>query len=144
MHKATKRSSARIASVEVMARYKRGQSISDMDTNASLNLKTACLTCVLLNCSPQSRRYVYLLPDYEYDPSADCPLFKKFIAEVLVKEGTIETDLSLVSLFQELLGYSLTPETKREVMVWMFGEGGNGKSVAISVIEVCQPYVDVD
>jgi putative DNA primase/helicase len=38
-------------------------------------------------------------------------------------------------LFQELLGYSLTPDTRHEVMVWMFGEGGNGKSVAISVVE---------
>lgn len=136
MHKATKRSSARIASVEVMARYKRGQSISDMDTNASLNLKNGVLDLRSLELFPHNRddMFTYCL-DYEYDPSADCPLFKKFIAEVLVKEGTIETDLSLVSLFQELLGYSLTPETKREVMVWMFGEGGNGKSVAISVIE---------
>lgn len=136
MHKATKRSSARIASVEVMARFKRGQSISDMDTNASLNLKNGVLDLRSLELLPHSRddMFTYCL-DYEYDPNADCPLFKKFIAEVLVREGTTETDISLVKLFQELLGYSLTPETKREVMVWMFGEGGNGKSVAISVIE---------
>jgi len=136
MHKATKRSSARIASVEVMARFKRGQSISDMDTNASLNLKNGVLDLRSLELLPHSRddMFTYCL-DYEYDPNADCPLFKKFIAEVLVREGTTETDQTLVDLFQELLGYSLTPETKREVMVWMFGEGGNGKSVAISVIE---------
>ncbi len=136
MHKATKRSSARISSVEIMARFKRGQSVNDMDTNASLNLRNGVLDLRSLELLPHNRddMFTYCL-DYDYDPSADCPLFKKFISEVLVKEGTAETDEALVKLFQELLGYSLTPETKREVMVWMFGEGGNGKSVAISVIE---------
>lgn len=136
MHKATKRSSARISSVEIMARAKRGQSVNQMDTNESINLKNGVFNLRSLELLPHNRddMFTYCL-DYEYDPAADCPQFKKFISEVLVKDGTIETDWSLVKLFQELLGYSLTPHVKREVMVWMFGEGGNGKSVAISVIE---------
>lgn len=136
MHKATKRSSARIGSVEIMARAKRGQSVNQMDTNESINLKNGALNLRALELIPHNRddMFTYCL-DYEYDPAADCPQFKRFISEVLVKDGTTETDHALVKLFQELLGYSLTPHVKREVMVWMFGEGGNGKSVAISVIE---------
>ena len=41
----------------------------------------------------------------------------------------------MVLLFQELLGYSLTPDIKRGVMTWMFGEGSNGKSVAIHIVK---------
>lgn len=136
MHKATKRSSARIASVETMARFKRGQAVHDMDTSEAINLKNGAFNLRSLELFPHERSdmFTYCL-DYEYDNTQDCPLFKRFISEVLVKEETTETDEALVSMFQELLGYSLTPETKREVMVWMFGEGGNGKSVAISVIE---------
>ncbi len=136
MHKATKRSSARIASVEIMARFKRGQAVSEMDASDAINLRNGTLNLHSLELLPHSRDdfFTYCL-DYEYDPKADCPQFKKFIAEVLIREGTTETDQALVNLFQELLGYSLTPEIKHEVMIWMFGEGGNGKSVAISVIE---------
>ncbi len=136
MHKATKRSSARISSVEIMARSKRGQSVNRMDTNESINLKNGVFNLRSLELFPHSPDdlFTYCL-DYDYEPTADCPLFKKFISEVLVKEGTTDTDHDLVNLFQELLGYSLTPDVRREVMVWMFGEGGNGKSVAISVIE---------
>lgn len=136
MHSATKRSSSRISSVESMSRSKKGVAVEKMNVDDSLNLLNGVLSLKSLLLRPHDREdmFTYCL-EYDYDPNADCPLFKKFIAEVLVKEGATETDPDLVSLFQELLGYSLTPDIKHEVMVWMFGEGGNGKSVAISVVE---------
>lgn len=136
MHAATKRSSARLSSVEAMGRPKRGVAVNRINIDESLNLANGALSLKSLELRPHSKDdlFTYCL-DYEYDPNADCPLFKKYIADVLVLEGTTTTDENLVMLFQELLGYSLTPDTRHEVMVWMFGEGGNGKSVAISVVE---------
>lgn len=136
MHAATKRSSARLSSVEAMSRPKRGVAVNRINVDESLNLANGALSLKSLELRPHAKDdlFTYCL-DYEYDPSADCPLFKKYIADVLVIENTTTTDENLVMLFQELLGYSLTPDTRHEVMVWMFGEGGNGKSVAISVVE---------
>lgn len=136
MRKATKRSNGRITSVEGMARSFNAKPISAFDVRDSLNLKNGTLNLHSLELQPHKcdDLFTYQL-DYEYDPNAQCPLFQKFISEVLVKEGTIETDYELVMLFQELLGYSLTTQTKRQIMVWMFGEGGNGKSVAVDVIQ---------
>jgi putative DNA primase/helicase len=136
MHAATKRSSARLSSVEIMSRPKRGVAVERVNIDDSLNLSNGVLSLRSLELRPHQREdlFTYCL-DYEYDEVATCPLFEKFISEVLVKEGTTETDQELVLLFQELLGYSLTPDVRHEVMVWMFGEGSNGKSVAIGVVE---------
>lgn len=136
MKGATRRSSARSASVETLARFKRGIAVDKVDIDDSLNLSNGVLSLASLELRPHDRDdlFTYCL-DYDYDPSAKCPIWERYISEVLVKEGTTETDTDLVLLFQELLGYSLTPHTKHEVMIWMFGEGSNGKSVAISVVE---------
>lgn len=77
---------------------------------------------------------------YDYDPSATCPRYEQFLSEVLVKEdqdanGQWMTDFELCQLYQEMTGYSLTNDTKFEVMTWLSGEGGNGKSVAIAVTQ---------
>jgi putative DNA primase/helicase len=48
--------------------------------------------------------------------------------------GEYSTDHDLILLVQELIGYSLTNETQYEVMAWLWGAGGNGKSVLIEVI----------
>lgn len=136
MRSATKRSSARVASVETMSRAKRGVAVERMDVDDSLNLANGVLSLASLELRPHDREdlFTYCL-DYDYDPTAQCPIWERSVNEWLVKEGTTETDLELVLLFQELLGYSLTPDVKRGVMAWMFGEGSNGKSVAIHVIK---------
>lgn len=136
LHKATKRSSGRIASVEIMARSKRRAETPRFNAMESMNLKNGTLDLRSLELLPHAPEdlFSYCL-DYEYDPAADCPLFKKFVGDVLVHEGTTDTDENLVLLFQELLGYSLTTQTNHQVMVWMPGEGSNGKSVAISILK---------
>lgn len=136
MHNSTKRSSSRVSSVEIMARKKRALSVTKFDVDESLNLANGVLSLKSLELRPHERddMFTYCL-DYGYEPTADCPLFKKFISEVLVYEGTTTPDPDLANLFQELLGYSLTPDVKHEVMIWMFGDGSNGKSVAISILE---------
>lgn len=136
LHKATKRSSHRIHSVDDMARKKRKAATPRFNAMESLNLSNGTLDLRSLELLPHDPDDLctYCL-DYAYDPKADCPRFKKFLREVLVVEGTLEPDEALISLLQELFGYSLTTQTKHQVMAWMTGEGGNGKSVVIAIIK---------
>lgn len=147
LHKATKRSSHRINSVDAMAQKKRKASTPSFNVAESLNLANGTLDLRSLELLPHDRADLctYCL-DYIYDPAATCTRFKRFLCEVLVKEGTTETDQELVDLLQELVGYSLTTQTKYQVMVWMSGEGSNGKSIAIAIIKALlgQMAVSVD
>ena len=65
---------------------------------------------------------------YPYDPSADCPLWLRFLAEVL------EGDTERIRLLQEWSGYLLTPDTSLQRMLALLGDGGNGKSVALDLL----------
>lgn len=133
---ATQRSKNRIASVEGMARGRCAVATSILNYGNTLNLHNGVLDLdtLILRSHSQDDNFTYCLP-YDYDPNATCPRFEQFMAEVFVKEGTIETDPELVRLYQESLGYALTNDTKHEVMFWFSGDGGNGKTVAITMIQ---------
>jgi len=64
-----------------------------------------------------------------HDPGAKCPTWKRFLSEVL------EDDSQLIDLFQEFVGYLLVPDTSHHKALVLVGEGANGKSTAIQVIE---------
>lgn len=67
--------------------------------------------------------------DLDYDVSARCPLWEMFLDEVL-------PDKSLQALLQEFLGAIFIDRTKSkiETMLWLFGNGANGKSVVFDTI----------
>ena len=64
-----------------------------------------------------------------HDPNAKCPTWERFLSEVLAN------DSQLIDLFQEFLGYLLVPDTSHHKALVLVGEGANGKSTAIQVIE---------
>lgn len=133
---ATTRTRSRVASIEGMAQAQRAVSADRLNTLNVLNLENGTLDLDTLTLNPHDRDdYLTYVLSYKYDPEAIAPRFERFVSEVLVKEGTTETDFELCQLFQELLGYGLTNDTRHEAMVWMPGEGGNGKTVAITVIQ---------
>jgi putative DNA primase/helicase len=72
----------------------------------------------------------YQLP-YKYDSSAKCPLFLKFLGEVLPDE-------SAQQILAEYLGYLFirngNKSIKAEKMLVLFGSGANGKSVVFEII----------
>lgn len=70
--------------------------------------------------------FTYILP-YAYDPMATCPLWDKFLGQVLPEE---EARL----LLGEYIGYCLTSNLKLEKMAVLYGTGANGKSVCTDVI----------
>lgn len=57
----------------------------------------------------------------EYDPQADCPRFKQFLAEVF------EPHPDVIPWLQKALGYSLTGSVREQCFFICWGTGGNGK-----------------
>ncbi len=70
----------------------------------------------------------YVLP-FEYNPLADCPMFKQFLNEVL-------PDKSKQNVLAEYLGsiFIKNKVLKLEKMLLLYGGGSNGKSVVFEVL----------
>lgn len=120
---ATKRTKARIASVEGMARNKRYVKADDLDSAELLNLQNGTLnlrTKVLQPHDPDDR-LTYCLP-YAYDSAATAPNWQKLLESL---------DPEIVCFLQEFAGYSLTPDTRHEIAVWLYGPPGGGKSTIL-------------
>jgi len=65
-----------------------------------------------------------------YDPNAKCPEWDKFLKRVM------NNDPDLTAYLQKCVGYSLTGDTRTELVFFVYGEGQNGKSTFISAIRV--------
>ena len=69
-----------------------------------------------------------------YEPNARAPRWERFLAEVLVTE-TGELDSELAAFVQRAVGYSLTGETREQVLLLLVGpRGSNGKSVLLETL----------
>jgi putative DNA primase/helicase len=66
---------------------------------------------------------------YDYDARGCCPKWLAFLDRVL------EGDAERIALLQEWCGYLLTPDTSLHKFVVLEGEGANGKSVVLDVVE---------
>ena len=65
---------------------------------------------------------------YSYDPQAECPQWHAFLDRVL-------PDQDAQRLLAEYIGYCLMPDHTMEKMLLLYGEGLNGKSVTLEIIE---------
>lgn len=63
-----------------------------------------------------------------YDPNASCPTFDHFICEVF------EDDKDLMHFVKKAVGYSLTGRTSEQAMFILIGDGANGKSTFINLL----------
>lgn len=68
--------------------------------------------------------------NYDYIADADCPLWKRFLSEVLLEPGQI-------SILQEYLGLLFVnrEKLKLEELLMLYGSGSNGKSVVYETIK---------
>jgi putative DNA primase/helicase len=64
----------------------------------------------------------------------DCPLFKKFLAETVPLDPFGAPDKATLVFLQQWFGYCLTGLTKEQVFLFIYGPGGNGKSVLMDTI----------
>ena len=73
---------------------------------------------------------------YVYDAAAECPLWQQFLDRVL-PEGEAQ------QLLAEFTGYCLMRHHRLEKMLWLYGQGQNGKSVTLEVVEALLGSVNV-
>ena len=66
--------------------------------------------------------------NYVYDAKAECPMWHDFLDRVLP-----ETESQQV--LAEFIGYCLMKGHDLEKMLWLYGEGLNGKSVTLEIVE---------
>lgn len=71
---------------------------------------------------------------FPFDALADCPMFRRWLADMLVHDGTAKTDFSLVSFVQEMMGYCLTADTSHRTSFWIIGGPGTGKSTLVNLM----------
>lgn len=63
-----------------------------------------------------------------YNPESACPNFIEFLNSVF------ENDCDLISFVQRAVGYSLTGSTSEQCLLILIGDGANGKSTFINII----------
>jgi putative DNA primase/helicase len=64
-----------------------------------------------------------------YDPDASCPRWEEFLNQVF------GGDKELIDYIQRAVGYSLTGDTSEQVVFLCHGNGANGKSVLLGLLE---------
>lgn len=99
--------------------------------NIILNLQNGTLViddegiCDLREHNPEDF-IQYVLP-FAYDPEAQCPMFDKFLSEILPEEDVRK-------VVQEFFGYCLSRNLHLEKMLVLLGSGANGKSVLLNIL----------
>jgi putative DNA primase/helicase len=68
------------------------------------------------------------IANVEYDPLADCPLWKQFIWEIMNFKADV------ISFVQTAAGLALTGDISEQSMFILFGSGANGKSIFLNTI----------
>lgn len=111
-------------------------SASELDThidllvvgNGTLNLRTGELL-------PSQREHLLTRGiEVDYDPSAECPRWLEFLAQVL-------PDRELMRYIWTALGYSLTGHVSEQIFFFLYGTGKNGKSTFVTTImNLLGPY----
>ena len=131
----------RVANLLYMADCKLRIKVSQLDThpyllnclNGTLNLRTGELQ--------EHRREDYLtkLVHFDYKPEAECPMFVKFLGEIMgispeASESDLERADSLMNYLQKAIGYSLTGDVSEKAVFCLFGDGSNGKTTLLETV----------
>ena len=91
--------------------------------NGMVNIETGAIT-------PHLREYWSLRQmSYCYDPDAECKEWLAFL------ESVTDGDEAKQNLIQEMFGYCLTRDVRYQKCFCLLGEGSNGKSVLLNVLE---------
>jgi P4 family phage/plasmid primase-like protien len=90
--------------------------------NGVVDLKTGEL-------NPHSAEYMMTMQSpIEYDPKADCPMWKQFIKSIFIDDD------ELIQYVQRAVGYSLTGDIREQCFFILHGRGSNGKSTFLDII----------
>lgn len=112
------------------------QDETDLDNQPSLvNLQNGVLDMSVMALHTRNAKHLFTAQlGFSYDAKAKCPQWEKFIGEVLVNPARI-TDDDMIAFVQEAFGYSLTASVEHEISFWLIGEGANGKSTMMKILD---------
>jgi P4 family phage/plasmid primase-like protien len=82
----------------------------------------------LIFTPPSHELFTTTARDFDFNPDAECPLWRKFLEEVL-------PDPAVRAFAQDIMGLAQIPYTNMHKFFLFFGEGANGKSVFMDVLE---------
>lgn len=88
---------------------------------------------------PHNRKQLHSkISSVTYDPTATCPMFDKFLNEIM------DGDAEMISFLAAATGYSLTGDIKEQATFFSHGNGQNGKSVLNNVVKnIMGDYAEV-
>lgn len=90
--------------------------------NGTLDLRTG-----RLGPSDPGRLITRLAP-VVYDPDARAPTWERFLSDVM------DGDAAMIDFLQRAVGYSLTGDTREQVLFILYGSGANGKSTLLETL----------
>lgn len=73
--------------------------------------------------------FTFVRLPYDYNVDAECPKWHAFLRDVMLKRG------DYILLLQQWLGYLLRPDLRLQKFLLCVGEGANGKTVFVLVIQ---------
>jgi len=68
------------------------------------------------------------IANVNYDPKADCPMWKKFVREIMNYKA------ELIKFLQTAVGWSLSGDISEQSMFILYGTGANGKTTFLNTI----------
>ena len=120
----------RLENITKFATTDRSVSASEFDTDPFL-LAASDMWIDLTSgeaVAPNPSKLVSKALSVNFDQAADCPNFMKFLDDIF------ECEQELIGFVQRAIGYSLTGSTSEQCLFIMIGDGANGKSTFINVI----------
>ena len=90
--------------------------------NGTIDLRTGELQ------EPNHDDYITRIANVDFDPDADCPMWKKFIMEIM------NYNTELIHFLQNAAGWAITGDTSEQTMFILYGTGANGKSTFLNTI----------
>lgn len=91
-------------------------------SNGTIELKTGMLR-------PHRREdLITKLARVEYKPTAECPVFKSFLWDIL------GGDKNLIAYVKRVVGHALTGDVTEKAIFFLYGDGNNGKTTFLETI----------
>lgn len=112
------------------ALLREAEPLGELDARRELiNLRNGMLDLDTMALIPHDKSfYSTIRVAIDFDPNATYERFLTFLEEIFDGDG------ERIAIVQEMFGYCLTAETKAHKAFFLYGAGGNGKSVLLDVL----------
>jgi putative DNA primase/helicase len=114
------------------AAWVKGMNISSDQLDANrwlLNVRNGTINVLTGDFSEHIQEdMITKIANVDYDPQADCPLWKQFIREIMDYKSDV------IHFLQTAAGWAITGDTSEQTMFILFGSGANGKTTFLNTI----------